>query len=704
MSGALALIAGLFVTSCTNDEDVYGNVDVIEQKTQGFQEAFKKAFGTINPNQTWGFKQTDAEITVATSYQSQTRGADMNANMYNQNWDCIDNVSLTSEDLEAIKRLLSPGVPTYNTLICPYENYWVQQVYKGEDVYTAVDKNGNATSTTVTGSDKMEKLVAWNGYGYEHINNFNNGNNTNTPGQCGCGIVHVGTTVMTGMPTSGIDPEGQFGFFETWGTLDKDKNNYLIVYYEGYWYVGFDYQADTDRQNPGEASKVERDWCFTDWIVRITPAYAKGKTPATPATPEDTKKEPVITTETTYVCTIEKEIMEAGKVFCEDLSNYRSTKDLDYNDAVFDATITKRTYTIETWEETFADGVSRNDKHIKNTVSGDILLTNIELYAAGGTLPLTIVGQEVHDLFKVGGTTMVNTRDKNTETVNGANTVVRESVRLINPNASTEDFVKEAFDNNEEILEKWNDPRGTGEQSEDKYYFTEFKSKKIKKILDIPVIVQYEDGNILELKSEPGKAPHKILVDKTYPGTDIAVRWASERCSIKDAYSSFTNYVNGDEYVEEKVPEFWLNGGNDDYLYEATNAISTEAAGTHSVIAKGEDNVTLYVLWQSTDPEGDDISRGLYFTDRSLLINEGIKVGDKIRFEGKKTDDSWALFLSDGNSSGIHSDLTSFNKQNYAEVTLTADMVDKLLNNNTNAAMVISGYGLALTRVSLIKK
>lgn len=227
-----------------------------------------------------------------------SRGAYMNANMYGQDWNCSNaNVELTAEDIENIKALLSVGHPIENEIILPWENYWVEQVFKGTDTYTPTDINGNPCNTTVTGSDHMDKLVArnyqykqvweeWNNWSgsweyveeYEHVNNFNNGNNTNHPGtDQACGKEHAGVTLMTNMSTEGITPNNQFGFHESYGT-SHDYNNYLIVYYKGNYYVGFDYEMHkSEAQNPNEAKDVERDWNFTDWIVRISPAVPKGQ-------------------------------------------------------------------------------------------------------------------------------------------------------------------------------------------------------------------------------------------------------------------------------------------------------------------------------------------------------------------------------------------------------------------------------------------
>lgn len=233
-----------------------------------------------------------------------TRGVDVNANMWAETWDCPPDVDeLTAEDIAAIKALLEIGHQTKNDIVLPFENYWVQQVYKGEDSYHSHDRCTQAgcnheNSEMVTGSDKMEHLQAYDGnpwgtiwdaearsnvsHPYGHINNFNFGTNNNYPGTCSCGKSHSKTTLMVNMPTEGFGPDEQFGFDETYGTAPKFYNNYIVVEYKGYYYVGFDYEAhknDQTTHNHNEGMDVERDWNFTDWIVRITPAYHKGTTP-----------------------------------------------------------------------------------------------------------------------------------------------------------------------------------------------------------------------------------------------------------------------------------------------------------------------------------------------------------------------------------------------------------------------------------------
>lgn len=425
MKKLLLFLTALVMISCA-DKSMY---TYDEFKAAQYNAAFTQRYGQIDPNHTWGF----GSIT--------TRSANTNANEWGKTWDCVPNVNLTADELAELKELLSPGKETYNTDIFPYENYWVSQVYKGQapnEEYTATDRDGAATGTKVTGSQQMDKIVARNGSNYEHVNNFNYGNNTNsvydqnfTDPNTGSHN-HIGTTLMIEMSLDDITATNQFGFHESFS--NADYNNYLIVYYKGYWYVGFDYEMHKDVNNPGEAKDVNRDWCFTDWIVRITPAYAKG------TTPEVTPPQGV-------------QGITNGRIICEDLG---ATDDFDFNDVVFDAVIS-------------------NGK------------TTITLLAAGGTLPLTVAGHEVHEEFGVETNVMVNTGM-------GAN---------ITP-----------------VTFEVDDDFGGS-------------------IANIPVIVTIEAteyNTSYELKNTIGSAPKKICVDTDYV-------WTTERQQIEDKYPGFKSYV-----------------------------------------------------------------------------------------------------------------------------------------------------------------
>lgn len=281
---ALGVVAGGLLTSCSMDnEPSNGN--------SGIKLAKAPDMMAYSGNHVWG------------STSNGTRGHDVNVNMWGGEgyWDCPSGPELTDEDIANIKALLEKGEPTSNNVILPFENYFVEQVYKGESQYTPTDINGNPVNgSSITGSDQMDLLAAYNEtfnnqwwnpeldqWGamdtnhYEHVNNFNNGDNTNNPSACTQGHQHNGITLMTDMKVpDDLDPNTQFGFHESSGTSHY-YNNYIIVQYKGYWYVGFDYEMHKkEAQNANEVKDVERDWNFTDWIVRITPAYHYGETPS----------------------------------------------------------------------------------------------------------------------------------------------------------------------------------------------------------------------------------------------------------------------------------------------------------------------------------------------------------------------------------------------------------------------------------------
>lgn len=246
-----------------------------------------------------------------------TRTPNVNANEWD-GWNCVNNVEddLTPEDIQKIIELFKIGQPVENTIILPWENYFVQQVYKGEDKYYSHDRceqagcdHINRDKDQILGSGQMDHLKAWNSnvtetqYGgywdsslnqwvqvitenhYEHINNFNEGDNTNDPNNCPAGKTHKGTTLMKNMGLDGVTPNNQFGYDESWGTDPKFFNNYIIIKYKDWWFVGFDYEAhknDQTTHNHNEGMDINRDWNFTDWIVRITPAYHDGEIPTEP--------------------------------------------------------------------------------------------------------------------------------------------------------------------------------------------------------------------------------------------------------------------------------------------------------------------------------------------------------------------------------------------------------------------------------------
>ena len=215
---------------------------------------------------------------------------------------------------------------------------------------------------------------------------------------------------------------------QRFGYKSSTDNGHVFYYFRmeevnGNYYVGFDFSAEG--QNPNE--QVKRDLIYNDWIVKIVPG--KGVTPPT------------------HNYTI--------RVIGEDLTlGEDSDTDFDFNDVVFDVAIENG----ETW---------------------------VKLQAAGGTLPLYIDGNEVHDKFGVARDIMVNTNSA----VKGATKPAQEF------KLST--------------------------------YYSDAKS--------IPVVVT-KNGKNIPLTAVKGEPASKV-------GVPITFNWCNERVSIKGEYPLFAQWA-----------------------------------------------------------------------------------------------------------------------------------------------------------------
>lgn len=364
MKKLLILCAVAILASCTHE------VEVIDQKAREeiFENNFNSTFGVSEStyaNHDWGMNVmplVDMTGNTASTRSAMTRGADVNGNLWYQNWNRPTNVTAeeiawAKEEFGKVRRDTRPWVSI------EWANYWVQQVYKGEQSY--IDGNNQNIGL---GSDHMDHLqvfnnkkkevISWWPYeerivtyegAYEHINNFNSGNNTTTYTDDVTYQQYVGTTLMTDMGTDGRAE--QFAYHNS--TDSKYHYEYIVLEHNGSYYVGFDFYAHgTDVYPANKNMDVERDYIYNDWIIKITPARSINDAPS----------------------------VDRVRVMCEDLSGSRT--DFDYNDVVFDV------------------------KFIKN---GNQYTADIILRAIGGELPLYIGTREVHDLFGVATNTMVNT-------------------------------------------------------------------------------------------------------------------------------------------------------------------------------------------------------------------------------------------------------------------------------------------------------
>lgn len=464
--GMAAVAISTVFANCSNQEVIPMTQE--ELVKADYEAKFIQKFGKPSPDQTWGFGKSSTKSVASIG----TRSANPNANMWAETWTVIQ--PLTDAQKDKVRRYFQNNKTPKNTPV-NYTNFWVQDVYKGgtnTEGSMSTEKYTAANGDEFIGSEKMDKLTA--GSDNQHINNYNNGQcspneniwdgSLSNPSDQNSKIFHTDKLML--MINSMTDC---FGFYNSLQGNQYNKNYVIvpgdvIMQWEsattaangensdvsGMYFVGFDYDANFDNgvyhmvntntymvtevpEGTTDAFHIpntsdERwyiagaaDGYYSDWIVRVCEATIK---------PDH-------------------------RIIAEDLS-VEDASDFDFNDVVFDVKMNYPNYGEHT----------------------------IILQAAGGTLPLKVGESEVHDLFGVSTTTMVNT---------GAG---------VSKAPVTFTFAKNTTNVNE-----------------------------------IPVMVQ-KNGQWIELVALRGKVASKICVQPRY-------EWCDERKSIDTVYPNFSQWVRG---------------------------------------------------------------------------------------------------------------------------------------------------------------
>ena len=200
--------------------------------------------------------------------------------------------------------------------------------------------------------------------------------------------------------------------------------------------------------------------------------------PGDPVDPDD--PDPINPTTNTVIC---------GRIFCEDMARAADKGDIDFNDVVFDVFIVTK------------DGKQN---------------TEIQVLAAGGTLPITVAGENIHALFNnTPETTMINTVGDKT-LVNSEDQTTYNGVKFTNFNEVKTITLKNTN-------------------------YTDLNS--------IPIMVRLNNVEVLDLTNQRlGSVPHKICVP-------IGTRWPQERIAIDEAYPDFEKYVKDPETNPWQTPD-----------------------------------------------------------------------------------------------------------------------------------------------------
>lgn len=348
------------------------------------------------------------------------------------------------------------------------------------------------------------------------------------------------------------------------------------------------------------------DGYYSDWIVTLTKANKRTSEPD-PRPRIEQKRVPVTS--------------QTGRIFCEDLG-VSTREDLDFNDVVFDVNVYKyfeegeiKHYVV------YSDGTEELVSTEPYSTEADATYTcEIILQAAGGTIPITVAGQDVHNAFKKGMTTMINTRDDNTTAFGDfADNVPAVNLGKFLGKANGELTPTELFAGTE-LASKYN------------------SDKVCIEAIDIPIVVNYSNG-VKVLGSTLGGAPAKLFVP------DQNTRWTVERKPLSLAYPKFAAYVgnkNIDWWDDSLLSSDELQRAN---YYRHSNGISS--GNTKSPIV-----ITRFIYPASTEK---DLWRGTetYTTWKVKdleMAYDTFYAGDRIRFYASDLkDDSYiTVVYADG--------------------------------------------------------
>ena len=403
---------------------------------------------------------------------------------------------------------------------------------------------------------------------------------------------------------------------------------------------------------------------YTDWIIRLVPATQKESGSGSKEntwTEEDDEWDQVTS--------------QSGRVFCEDLGR-AAREDLDYNDVVFDVIIWQHTHikqpmkSTTTWSTLDNDTVPGSKSTSKATTNGTAQKTykyyaQIKLLAAGGTIPLTVAGKEVHDAFGVGVTTMVNTRDGNS-TAFGS-------------------YVDIDTDKNPVYI---GDTVITYDKNKDPLVLV----KNIEKAQDVKIVSSFNNAQVAELGADAGKAPHKLFVP-------MQTQWASERKPLNLAYPNFANYVSD-------ATKSWVKNPDDYYLYSVQHK-GLETMPRVMKTKKITGSETMDIL---TDKEYDYT---LWSLKGIFLNTDKFWPGDRIRFYGSGiNEDSYITVVFADNSKPYFVDTKFADSDKYGnypqfacvEVLLDEYYCDKLNNSKKDGKIMIyvQGRAFKLTKITRV--
>jgi hypothetical protein len=525
IQGALALVASATLISCHDDSD-FQTVDIATAKIEAFDQNFIEAYGNIQPGHTWGFGAASPARTRSgegswgevikpdmTNFPGYSN-ARVNAGNPGAYADIV--APITDREREYVMDWFSknPGLTEQGLDI---ENFFVQNVgnnghtKQGYFHSTEGGKPEEVTAQTYEGiyMDKLQIGPVASEADTQHTLDFNATNGFNKWNL----IYYQNSSAL------------QFGYHESYGNSYQWKFKCVNLKVPGDcfddnvarygWYVGLSYYCE--KYETSEKLHViggDRLQYADDWVLKIVPGDQTVIPTVPPVMVESTESVP----SAYYEVVNYQKVFDIGRILAEDLGSSEKL-DMDFNDVVFEARIVEDITEIRA-----ADNPSMSNYYTTSSVNLDgqdysassSKYANIKILAAGGTIPITVAGVDIHSAFipEVGEKTMINT--ENPEMTNGTY-AERDPVDLMNPNNYGDELYKFNYSD----------------------------------INDIEIGARYMTSVIKVMNGEEiNNVPHKIRVPVTSP-------WPIERVDMNAAFNE--TFGGNDGYVQNEKVKFWQN-------------------------------------------------------------------------------------------------------------------------------------------------
>jgi hypothetical protein len=645
INGAMALIVGGFIVSCSHDD--ISQPATVDQMTKSFDEMFTELYGPIAPNHNWGFETVAAEpgeeqLEAAEEERAATRSAERaatrtpdefkweissgyDATFNNQYY--VDVLNLLPEEKDAASKLNNFEFVSRG----PFEFSIIYSQTSGHDEIGYYYYNPNGENNNITRVAFVADIQNLSNY----VQITQNGNNWSSRAK---------------VFTVNIPAGYRVGFYVKQGDnpimySNQEFNSDSDIRTKGHRY----YSAIVNKGGEAYLLGLE-DWFFryNDHIADCNDVImAISKRTDTPPTvvdvddPDDPDpiKTPAYKEDYTFQKDTYMVIKDQGRVFCEDIAtaNMGVKEDIDYNDIVFDARV---------WRVYDKEVTTANSAIIAKTETGERNVRyqyDISLLATGGTIEEKVNGVDVHNKFGVGQAFIVNTWT---------------------PNCVSS------------LSGQWNTPTNVITPKDFSYTlsYNEVDESNIG-ISTIPIEVKYGGNNMKALNNREtnseGKstAPYKLCLP-------LGTLWPIERVNIDQAYD-FKSYVNSPDN------KFYTSIKKSENLYKNAPTSSIQDGKEKGATVKIEGTKTKsswWVVWTGEVTEYKTID----------LYDYNFAGGQTLRFFGKGI---LNVAYGSGSTDRIISE-GNLNEDGYIDVKINNAQASLL-----SQGLLISGSNFKLTKI-----